>query len=395
MRLAILGTRGIPARYGGFETFAEQLAVRLVEQGHDVTVFCETVAEPIEQYKGVSLRYVPAPNLGPFSTLVFDARCLWRARKEFDVVYMLGYGASLVCWLPRLWGNEVWINMDGLEWARRKWGPIARMYFRIAEGIAMWSPSRIVADASAIKASLQSRHREVPPCDVIPYGCEIVDEGAPEEVKGLGLVPGCYYLVVCRFEPENHVKEIIEGFLLSKSSVPLVLVGDHERANAYVKSLKECNDGRILFTGPIYDAARIQALRLFCRGYIHGHSVGGTNPSLLEAMGCGNTIIAHDNAFNREVLGDSGLFFSRPDQISGAIHDIDSGLVDTAKMGNNAVERVKRYYTWEGITDHYCRLLSLVSSGRRSEVVHCAPELSDEASRSSSRSVPGLSLDDA
>lgn len=385
MRLAILGTRGIPAQYGGFETFAEQLAVRLVQQGHDVTVFCETVREPIQQFKDVSLRYVPAPNLGPFSTLVFDARCLWQARQDFDLVYMLGYGASPLCWLPRLWGSEVWINMDGLEWARRKWGLIARTYFRIAEGIAMWSPSRVVADASAIKASLQSRHRRLPPCDVIPYGCEIVGRGNPEEVKGLGLAPRCYYLVVCRFEPENHVKEIIEGFLQSKTSARLVLVGDHERQNAYVRSLRERTDGRILFTGPIFDGVKIQALRFFCRGYIHGHSVGGTNPSLLEAMGCGNTIIAHDNPFNREVLGSSGLFFSTTAEVSGAIDSVDSGKVDTVSMGSAVVERVKQYYTWGRIVQHYCQLLSLVSSesGHRNDVIHCAPVLASEAARES------------
>jgi hypothetical protein len=192
-RIAILGTRGIPARYGGFETFAEQLAVRLVERGHQVTVYCEGSGDASRKYKGITLRHRFARNLGPLSTLVFDAKCLWDARFGFDVVYMLGYGCSALCWLPRLWGRAVWINMDGLEWARAKWGPLARLYFRFAEKAAMWTANRIVADASAIRSNLQARHRRIPPCDVIPYGCEIADGADVKELALNGLTPGSYY----------------------------------------------------------------------------------------------------------------------------------------------------------------------------------------------------------
>lgn len=382
MKLAILGTRGIPARYGGFETFAEQLAVRLVGRGHEVTVFCEETDGASEQYKGVRLRYLAAPKLGPLSTLVFDAECLWKARHGFDVIYMLGYGSSAFCWVPRVWGSQVWINMDGLEWARAKWGTIARWYFRLAEGIAMWSPNRIIADATAIKTSLQARHRRLPPCDVIPYGCEIVESACPDELESLGLLPGSYYLVVCRFEPENHVREIIEGFLASRSSARLVLVGDHARKSAYVEMLARYRSERLLFTGPVYDASRLQAMRYFCRAYIHGHSVGGTNPSLLEAMGCGNLVIAHDNPFNREVLGNSAPFFSDQRTVTAAIDLVDSEKADATAMKAQVVERVKQYYTWERITNHYCELLSLASSESRGrgEVIQAAPLLPTEVS---------------
>jgi glycosyltransferase involved in cell wall biosynthesis len=381
MRLALLGARGIPARYGGFETFAEQLAVRLVERGHDVTVFCEAVEGASDQYKGVKLRNVRAHKLGPLSTLVYDAACLWQARSSFDVVYMLGYGSSALCWLPRIWGKQVWINMDGLEWARAKWGTIAHWYFRCAEAIAMHTPDRIIADAAAIKANLQSRHRKLPPCDVIPYGCEIVTSPRPEVLNGFGLDPQSYYLVVCRFEPENHVKEIIEGFVDSGTRARLVMVGDCSGENAYVESLVRYKDDRLLFAGPIYDATRLQALRYFCRAYLHGHSVGGTNPTLLEAMGCGSVVIANDNPFNREVLGSSSLFFSTPKQISACIHAVDCGEVEMARMKVKVVERVKEYYTWSRITDYYCDLISLVDpkSRSRSEIICGAPVLADEA----------------
>jgi glycosyltransferase involved in cell wall biosynthesis len=380
MRIAILGSRGIPARYGGFETFAEQLAIRLVERGHHVSVFCEKAEDARGQYKGVELRHTAAPHLGPLSTVLYDAACLWQARSGFDVIYMLGYGSSALCWLPRIWGNQVWINMDGLEWSRAKWGPIARCYLKCAEAVAMRMPDRIIADAAAIKANLQSRYRKLPPCDVIPYGCEIVSSADAGQLDRFGLHPRSYYLVVCRFEPENHVKQIIEGFLDSDTPARLVLVGDCSRTSPYVRSLTGYKDQRLRFTGPIYDASVLQALRYFCRAYLHGHSVGGTNPSLLEAMGCGNIVIADDNPFNREVLGDSGLFFSTPKEVTACIQTVDGGRTDLARMKVNVVERVAEYYTWNRITDYYCELITLARSGSggRRESIHAAPGLANE-----------------
>jgi glycosyltransferase involved in cell wall biosynthesis len=362
MRMAILGTRGIPARYGGFETFAEQLAVRLVERGHEVTVFCEAAHGGEETYKGVTLRHLRTRNLGPLTTLFFDAASLWHARSSFDVVYMLGYGSSMLCWLPRYWGTQVWINMDGLEWQRAKWSPIARWYLRCAEAMATRAPDRIIADASAIKANLESRYRRLPPCDVIPYGCEIVSSASAEELQCFGLEPGSYYLVVCRFEPENHVREIVEGFLGSSTTARLVLVGDHTRKTKYVQTLAAHQSDRILFTGPVYDPPKIQAFRFYCRAYLHGHSAGGTNPSLLEAMGCGNVVIAHDNPFNREVLGDSALFFSTPQTLSARVETVDSGRADLSVMKCGAMNRARQLYSWGSITDQYCDLMALTAS---------------------------------
>ena len=148
MKIAILGTRGIPAAYGGFETFAEEVAVRLAKAGVEVTVYCESGqgAEPAE-YQGVKLRYVPSPACGPLTTVLFDLRCLWNARKDFDAVYMLGYGAAQFCFIPRLFGSRVWINVDGIEWARAKWSGLAKAYFRLMEWFSMRTPNRVIADA--------------------------------------------------------------------------------------------------------------------------------------------------------------------------------------------------------------------------------------------------------
>jgi glycosyltransferase involved in cell wall biosynthesis len=375
MNIAIAGTRGIPACYGGFETFAEQLSIRLVARGHRVTVFCEARDNPVEQYRGVKLRHLPVRNVGPLATVLYDAECLWHARSGFDVIYMLGYGSSAICWLPRLRGTQVWINMDGLEWARTKWNPIARLYLRLSEAFALRTPNRIITDAAAIKTNLQSRYRKLPLCDVIPYGCEIVSTALPENLTSFGLTPGSYYLVVCRFEPENLIREIIDGFLQSSTQARLVLVGDNASKSPYVRSLARYKSDRILFTGPVYDVQRIQALRYFCRAYLHGHNVGGTNPSLLEAMGCGNVVIANENPFNREVLGDSGLFFSTRNDVSACIDFVDSGQAGLAGMKVQVVERVKQFYTWDRITDYYCELLEIVNSKSlgRSGMIQRAP----------------------
>lgn len=358
-KIAILGTRGIPARYGGFETFADEIAQRLVQKGVAVTVFCEKQeGEQPGDYRGVRLEYVSSPRLGPLTTIVFDLSCLWRARKRFDVVYMLGYGASLFCIIPRMFGGKVWINMDGIEWARSKWSWAARVYLRIMEGIAMWTPNRIIADADAIQANLAARYSHLPPCSVIPYGAEIVDVAPPVNLLAeWGLEPDGYYLVVCRLEPENYVLEILQGFAASNSTLPLIVLGNHHTNTPYVAQLLAVQDERIRFVGTVYDKAKLQALRYHCLAYFHGHSVGGTNPSLLEALGCGNAVIAHDNPFNREVAGEAACYFTGAQDIPALVAQMEADEGGRAAMRNRAREIVAGRYTWEKVTESYLRLL--------------------------------------
>jgi len=359
MKFAILGARGIPARYGGFETFAEELAVRLVKKGVDVTVYCEAGAEQPDSYKGVRLVYVPSPSLGPFTTILFDLRCLWHARKDYDTVYMLGYGASIFCFIPRLWGRKVWINMDGIEWARAKWSFPAKVYFKVMEAMAMWTPNRIIADAEGIKQFLSSRHMHLPPCSVIPYGAQVVDR--PPDVALLtewGLQPSKYLLVVSRLEPENHVLEILRGFSMSESRLPLVVVGNNQIDTPYIERLKEFSDIRIRFIGAVYDKAKLQSLRYYCKAYFHGHSVGGTNPSLLEAIGCGNAVIAHDNPFNREVLGGLGVYFNSQDDIPLLVNSMEErGKALSDGISQRMRERIRDVYNWDLISERYLEIL--------------------------------------
>jgi glycosyltransferase involved in cell wall biosynthesis len=359
LNIAVLGTRGIPARYGGFETFAEKLATGLSERGCDVTVFCEAgEASAPNTFQGVNLRYVFAPSLGPLQTILYDLRCLWAARRGYDVVYMLGYGVAPFCLIPRLWGTEVWINPDGLEWARAKWGFVAKSYFRLMEWTSLHAANRIIADAEAIATSLASRHGKLLTCTVIPYGCEVIETPPIAELLSeWGLVPESYYLVVCRLEPENHVREILQAFQRSRSKRQLIVVGNHLTETRYVAQLRTVQDPRIRLIGTVYDQAKLTCLRYHCFAYIHGHSVGGTNPSLLEAMGCGNLIFAHDNPFNRETLGPCGYFFSNDVELTQAIDRAEQEHTELMRLREASRSRARANYRWPDIISKYASLL--------------------------------------
>jgi glycosyltransferase involved in cell wall biosynthesis len=358
-RLAILGTRGIPAQYGGFETFAEKLSIGLVKRGIEVTVYCEEVSESPASFENVNLKYFKVPKLGPLSTIFFDVRCLWHARSDYDVVYMLGYGASFFCFVPRLWGTKVWINMDGIEWARSKWSWIAKLWLRSMESVAMWTANRIIADAEGIRDFLAARHNRLPPASVIAYGAPVIED-APDLslLAEWGLQCGRYYLVVCRLEPENHVMEILNGYSLASTSMPLIIVGNHDVDTGYVRSLKELKSDRIRFIGAIYNHEKLLALRYHCAAYFHGHSVGGTNPSLLEAMGCGNTIIAHENPFNREVAAEAAVYFKEATDIPDLIDKIEtSDATQRAQDFSRSITRIRQFYSWDAIVDQYMKLI--------------------------------------
>ncbi|HEX4311268.1 MAG TPA: DUF1972 domain-containing protein [Acidobacteriaceae bacterium] len=366
MRVAILGTRGIPAKYGGFETFAEKLAVGLTERGFQVTTFCEGgEGQAAETFHGVELRYHSAPALGPLRTIVYDLKCLWSARKGYDLVYMLGYGVAPFCALPRLCRTTVWINPDGVEWARAKWNAGAKIYFRCMEWFSVRVATRVIADAAAIATHLERRHGRLRACSVIPYGCEIVNvppDAAP--VRNRGLEPGGYFLVVCRLEPENHVLDILRAFQKSSSLRQLVVIGNCEVSTPYVQELLAVRDPRIHLIGTVYDAPELTALRYHAFAYMHGHSVGGTNPSLLEAMGCGNLIMAHDNPFNRETLGEEGLYFSTAEQLAETVDAVETRTKDLNHLRAGARARACSRYNWEGVIDQYAELLRQTSARR-------------------------------
>jgi len=359
IKIAILGTRGIPARYGGFETFAEKLAVGLCARGIDVTVFCESGQGPaLDNFEGVRLRYEHAPALGPLQTIFFDLKCLWSARKGYDVVYMLGYGAALFCVIPRLWGTDVWINPDGLEWARAKWGFVGKNYFRVMERTSLRVANRIIADSEAIAASLAGRHGKLKACTVIEYGCDVIQTPPSTDVLAeFALSPQTYYLVVCRLEPENHILEIILAFQRSSSTKQLVVLGNNLSQTRYVQLLRSVVDSRIRMVGTVYDQSKLKSLRYHSFGYIHGHSVGGTNPSLLEAMGCGNLIFAHDNPFNRETLGPCGNYFVNARDLTKAIDRAERQTDGLPEVKDAVKQRARTAYQWPDVISRYEALI--------------------------------------
>jgi glycosyltransferase involved in cell wall biosynthesis len=370
MRVAILGTRGIPAQYGGFESFAERLAVGLTEMGFEVTVYCEArSAAPPDQWRGVNLKYISAsPALGSFQTIYYDVKSLIAARTGYDVVYMLGYGAALFCFIPRFWGTPTWINPDGLEWARAKWGRLAKLYFRLMEWTSIQIADRIIADSKAIEESLQSRHGSLRASSVIPYGCEVVKSPPKADfLEQFCLTPDQYYLIVCRLEPENHVREILGAFQQSQSRRKLVVVGNRAAGTRYVEDLLKRRDDRIQFIGTVFDSPLLISLRYHSFAYFHGHSVGGTNPSLLEAMGCANFIFAHDNPFNRETLGEAGRFFRSVEDLTRLIDEVDGNPSIRSPFKDAARRRALQYFSWSEIVAKYAALMRSALSGKERE----------------------------
>jgi glycosyltransferase involved in cell wall biosynthesis len=232
------------------------------------------------------------------------------------------------------------------------------------EAVAVRLPDRTIADAVAIRTHLARRHARTVDCQVIEYGADIVSQ--PPDTRALAefsVEPGRYFLVICRLEPENHVMEIVHGYVKSKSGLSLLIVGDGLPNSEYVRRLKEVSDARVRFVGAVYDRTKLRTLRFHCKAYLHGHSVGGTNPSLLEALGCGCVVIAHDNPFNREVCEDVAWYFQHEDEIPEAISVIDSyDTMTRAEITRNARSRIRDRYSWRRITDRYMELLNGGSS---------------------------------
>jgi len=357
-----LGTRGIPARYGGFETFAEQLSIRLVQRGFDVTVYAESDGPPPpdDVYRGVRVRYRRIPRWGSAAVIAYDCACLWDARRGYDLVYMLGYGAAWACWLPRVFGTPVWINVDGLEWARSKWGRIARLYLRSMEWLAPRTANRLIADAEAIAQRFRQHYPRGAPCTTIAYGADIVDSAgvSTAPLAQWGLLPGKYALVVARPEPENHVLEIIQGYLQHDGDWPLAVVGDVSGSTAYQRRLLALRSDRVRFLGGLYDPSVLTALRAHAGVYLHGHSVGGTNPSLLESMACGSLVIAHDNPFNREVAGDAAFYFRDPTTLATAMTQVQQLDVQAAHHRRRQLQAiVRRRYDWDRVAGTYVQMI--------------------------------------
>ena len=285
--LRILGTRGIPAAHGGFETFAQYLSLYLVAQGWRVVVYCQDEgAGPVftDTWQGVERVHIPVSQGGPKGTIVFDWQATAHAARHRDLCLTLGYNTALFCAHLRLKGIPNLINMDGIEWSRAKWGAVAKTWFWLNDWAGCWLGDHLVADHPHIKAHLQSR---VAPDKIttIPYGADAIAHASTEPVHALGLEPDRFLTVIARAEPENSLLDIVQGYSATPRGMPLVVLGNYQDNNAYHRAVKAAASAEVRFVGAIYDKTVVQALRFHSAAYVHGHQVGGTNPSLVEALG--------------------------------------------------------------------------------------------------------------
>ncbi|HET6254277.1 MAG TPA: DUF1972 domain-containing protein [Puia sp.] len=356
MKIGILGTRGIPNTYGGFEQFAQYLSVGLVRRGHSVWVY-NSSNHPYREKDWRGVRIIHCSDwenrIGTAGQFVYDYNCLMDARRrEFDVLLQLGYTSNSI--FHSIWPGKALnvINMDGLEWKRTKYSPMVRKFLLRAEKWAARHAHVLVADSLGIRDYIEKKYRR--PATYIPYGADLPDSYEIGKLSKWGLRPGGYFLLVARMEPENNIELIIKAWLAAGKRKPLVLVGD--AGNGFGTWLRKIyRDEKLLFAGAIYETGTINALRHYSSLYLHGHSVGGTNPSLLEAMACGCTIAAHDNPFNKEILGNEACYFSSKDDLAALMtRPLYSGQTNGWKQLN--AEKILTRYSWDIVIDRYLRL---------------------------------------
>ncbi len=359
MNVKILGSRGIPAKHGGFETFAEDLSLFLASRGHRVTVYCQIAANQHrteDVWNGVHRILIPAAD-HPLGTIEFDWKATWHAAESGGVILTLGYNTAVFNLIYRLRHVQNAMNMDGLEWKRKKWTVAQRAWLWFNEWAGARLANHLIADHPEIARHLE-RHTSAAKITTIPYGADEVIAAPSEPLRCMGLKPKGYYLLIARPEPENSILEIVQAFSSPAISVPLVILGDYSsKSRAYQRQVMDAAGPNIKFVGPIYDREIARSLRFHARAYVHGHRVGGTNPSLVEALAAGNPIIAHDNVFTRWVAGNGAKFFND----AGELIDIASSLErDPGHLATMELTSRRRYheeFTQEKILSAYEALL--------------------------------------
>ncbi|MFL6415690.1 MAG: DUF1972 domain-containing protein [Bryobacteraceae bacterium] len=352
MRIGVLGTRGIPANYGGFETFAEELSVRLVERGHDVTVYCRSRPRNT-LFRGVHLRYVPTWRHKYFDTVVHTGISTGDVLfRSFDVLlYCNAANAVFTLW-PRLRAVPTALNVDGLERHRKKWNRLAKAWYQVSEWMATWCSTAVITDAEQIREYYWERYGK--DSSFIPYGADVGKVAGTETLTALGLSPGNYVLYVSRLEPENNALAVREAFEKVTTNQKLALVGDAPYAAEYIRQVRQTTDPRIIFPGAIYGDGYRQ-LQSHCSVYIQATEVGGTHPALIEAMGRGALVLYLNTPENREVAGEAAIPFE-DDLVPKLQQALGMSERERAEWGAKAMDRVDRLYSWNAVTDAYERL---------------------------------------
>jgi glycosyltransferase involved in cell wall biosynthesis len=353
MKIGILGTRGIPNAYGGFEQFAQYLSQGMVRRGHSVWVY-NSSDHPYQDNEWNGIRIIHCADwesrIGTAGQFIYDYNCLKDARnRDFDILLQLGYTSNSV-W-HRYWPKQMLniVNMDGLEWKRSKYGPLTRKFLKRAEGWAARRGDVLIADSIGIRDYLLQEYQRS--SIYIPYGAEIPDSYDASIPARWDLGPGNYFLLMARMEPENNIEMIIRGWMDSDRSIPLVLIGNPGNAFGQ-RMVTTYQHERLRFIGAIYEAQVVHSLRHFSALYLHGHSVGGTNPSLLEAMACGCSIAAHDNPFNKAILGEDAGYFATSGDVTEMLGHLPTGQLRADRRQNN-LDKINTLYNWEKIIADY------------------------------------------
>ena len=355
IKIAIIGTRGIPNNYGGFEQAAEYLALGLIKKGYEVTVY-NSHNHPYQEkeWKGVKIVHArdPEGKLGTVGQFFYDFNCIMDIRKRnYDIILQLGYTSSSV------WGNLVpdkyilTTNMDGLEWKRTKFSKPVQQFLKQAERLAVKHSNYLIADSIGIQDYLQDKYNVG--SVYIPYGAHLFNDPDLSELQPYGLTPCGYSMLIARLEPENSIDMILKGVSESAIDKPFLVIGKHEtKYGAYLKE-KYADYPNIRFVGGIYSLRTLNNLRHFSNLYFHGHTVGGTNPSLLEAMASSSLICANDNSFNRYILGEDALYFTSNADVAKQMQTVDKSDEKYQNYISENRRKIDDIYRWDRIIDQY------------------------------------------
>lgn len=356
----ILGTHGVPAAYGGFETAAENVARHLVRHGWRVVVYCQLdgrgpVTEDI--WEGIERVKVPVAAQGWIGTALFDLKTVLHAVRRRDLCLTFGYNTAVLNVAQRLLRIPNVINMDGIEWSRERWGPVRQAILWTNERIACWVGNSLIADHPEIATYLRTRAR-ASKITTITYGADEVLDAPTEPVHRLGLEPGRYLTLVARPIPENSILEIVRGFSARPRGHRLVVLGDYLPSDPYHRAVLAAAGPEVAFPGALYDPEVVQPLRHHAVAYLHGHTVGGTNPSLVEALAAGNPVIAHDNRYNRWVAQDAGRWFRTSEDVDALLTRLLDSPEELEAMSRAARRRHAEEFTWEHVAGQYEELLA-------------------------------------
>jgi len=362
VRIALLGTRGIPANYGGFETFAEELSTRLAARGHQVTVYCRERRSPAN-YRGARLQYLPTIRHKYFDTLAhtFLSTLHLLGHRVDAALYCNGANAPFTLW-PRLFGMPVALNVDGIERKRKKWNRLAKAWYLVSEWLATFCPTVVVTDALTIQDYYRRRYRKR--STFIPYGADVGKIATSQVLARLALEPGQYFLYVSRMEPENRALEVRQAFEQLDTTFKLALVGDAPYADDYIRRVRDTRDPRIVIPGAIYGEG-YRELCSHCFAYVHATEVGGTHPALIEAMGRGALVLYRNTPENAEVAEGAGIPFE-PMELAGKLrYVLDMHEGDRAALRRLAMDRIRERYSWDAVADQYEALLARIAGRER------------------------------